>query len=365
MKKVWVIGAGQLGRMMQYAAAPLGVQVKPVNVDDEQLAAPQFSSHSEKPHDEVVTAERELWPQTPSAKALQQHPNFKNKTIFSRLADRKTQKELLDSLSLATAKWLNVDNQTNTEKCHRELGSTCLLKRRTGGYDGRGQLWLRQEQNTILPNDWANNAIAEEKCNFDEEVSLVGARTHDGTLVFYPLTLNLHVDGILMASIAPLPRLHFLQSQAEKMLGSILEELDYVGVMAMECFRIGDKLIINELAPRVHNSGHWTQAGTTINQFEMHIRAICNLPLPVPLVRNTTLMINLIGIEKDERWLNISEVQLHWYNKAVRPGRKLGHININNTDISNHIIALDRIEPWLSENYAEVIDWLRNSLENL
>ena len=155
-----------------------------------------------------------------------------------------------------------------------------LLKRRTGGYDGRGQHWLKQSQTTEIPADWRNEAIAEQAINFDEEVSLVGCRTADGQCHFYPLALNLHQDGILMASISPLARLDHLQQQAQAILAKIMAALEYVGVMAMECFRVGDRLLVNELAPRVHNSGHWTQAGCHISQFELHLRALARLPVP-------------------------------------------------------------------------------------
>jgi len=359
MKDVWVIGAGQLGRMMKYAGTPLGINVHPVNVDDPDLTVPALGE------DAIVTAERELWPHTPSGMALQEHRNFRNSTVFGRTADRKTQKELIDSLNVATAKWLNVEADTDAAQCYDALGDTVLLKRRSGGYDGRGQLWLKQRENDALPDDWKNSAIAEEKCPFDEEMSLVGARTETGDLVFYPLTLNLHINGILMASVAPLPRLGHLQVQAEDMLGAILNELEYVGVMAMECFRIDDRLIVNELAPRVHNSGHWTQAGASISQFEMHLRAITGLPLPKPIVRNTSVMINLIGIDYDEAWLSYADTQLHWYNKDVRPGRKVGHININDGSIEYLCRALDHLQSHLSGNYAEVLDWVRAELQRL
>ena len=359
MKDVWVIGAGQLGRMMQYAGTPLGINVHPVNVDDPALAAPELSATG------VITAERELWPETPSGKALQAHPNFRNNTVFGRTADRKTQKELIDTLGVATAKWLNVEADTTAAQCFEQLGNTVLLKRRSGGYDGRGQLWLKQADGDSLPPEWQQTSIAEEKCPFDEEVSLVGARTAQGELVFYPLTRNLHVNGILMASISPLQRLAHLQSQAEDMLGAILNELEYVGVMAMECFRIGDKLIVNELAPRVHNSGHWTQAGASISQFEMHLRAITELPLPSPIVRNHSVMINLIGVAYDEAWLAYADTQLHWYNKEVRPGRKVGHININDASVDSLLASLENLRGHLADNYGEVLDWVCEELRSL
>ena len=198
-KTVWVIGAGQLGNMLQYAGAPLGIHVHPINVDDDAIAVPHLHNHH------VVTAERERWPDTPAARALQQHPHFVNRDVFATLADRKSQKSLLDHLHLATARWMAVNESTSESELHAALGDTVLLKRRTGGYDGRGQHWLRSGEHGGVPAGWHNEAIAEEKIPFREEVSLIGARCADGSKVFYPLTLNLHVDGILMASVSPLP----------------------------------------------------------------------------------------------------------------------------------------------------------------
>ena len=180
-----------------------------------------------------------------------------------------------------------------------------------------------------LPADAYGECIVEQGINFSGEVSLVGARGHDGRSVFYPLTHNLHEDGILRTSVAlPQPN-PALQQQAEQMLAAILNELNYVGVMAMECFIVGDRLLINELAPRVHNSGHWTQNGASISQFELHLRAILGLPLPQPVVSTPSVMVNLIGTAVNEQWLSLPLVHLHWYEKEVRPGRKVGHLNLN------------------------------------
>jgi len=240
-----------------------------------------------------------------------------------------------------------------------------LLKRRTGGYDGRGQHWLRTDDDEV-PTDWQGEAIAEQAINFDEEVSLVGVRNQQGECVFYPLTLNLHLNGILYASIAPLERLQALQAQAETMLGKILNALDYVGVMAMETFRVGDQLLINELAPRVHNSGHWTQAGASISQFEYHLRAVAGMATPQPQVTGQNVMINLIGTEYNPEWRNLSCARTYWYGKEVRTGRKVGHINIvsnNITEIRETLVLLGDLLP--EHCYREAIDWSLRGLAPL
>ncbi|MCU7369428.1 5-(carboxyamino)imidazole ribonucleotide synthase [Paucibacter sp. O1-1] len=278
--------------------------------------------------DDIITAEREQWPESQLSLQLSQHPHFINYSVFGRLADRLTQKSLLDELSVATSPWQLVDDNTRTDTLHSAYGDRVLLKRRTGGYDGKGQHWLKQAEATTIPDDWRNEAIAEQAINFDEEVSLVGVRTQDGRCLFYPLTLNLHQDGILMASIAPLSRLAPLQAEAETMLSKVMNGLDYVGVMAMECFRVGEHLMVNELAPRVHISpATGLQAGCHINQLELHLRALCNLPMHQPQVNFQCVMVNLIGVDKDDRWLSLPNAELFWYNKEVRVGRKVGHLN--------------------------------------
>jgi 5-(carboxyamino)imidazole ribonucleotide synthase len=187
-------------------------------------------------------------------------------------------------------------------------------------------------------------------------------RDRCGSLAFYPLVLNLHVDGILTASIAPLERLSHLQQQAETMLGAILRELDYIGVMAMECFRVGDRLLVNELAPRVHNSGHWTQAGCSVSQFESHLRAVCGLPLIAPATKGLTLMVNLLGTPRNDAWLGIPEAELYWYGKEVRPGRKVGHINLCFHHQASASQALATLTARLPDSYGAVLAWASGHL---
>ncbi len=355
-KPIWVLGAGQLGAMLKHAGMPLALDVRPVDINESRAPALQA--------DDLVTAEREQWPDTLVTHTLAQHPHFVNKSVFSRLADRKTQKELIDSLGLATAPWRNVANDICANELRDQLGERVLLKRRTGGYDGKGQYWIRAQDDEV-PADWQGQAIAEQAIPFDEEVSLVGVRNRAGQCVFYPVTLNLHLNGILYASVAPLTRLQPLQAQAETMLGKLLNELDYVGVMAMECFRVGDTLMINELAPRVHNSGHWTQAGASISQFEYHLRAIADMAIPKAQIFGQAVMINLIGTDYNPNWLNLPVAQTYWYGKNVLPGRKVGHINLVGKEPSDISSTLQQLKYLLPEqHYKEAIEWSLKALED-
>jgi len=163
---------------------------------------------------------------------------------------------------------------------------------------------------------------------FSDEVSIIGCRDAKGNIRFYPPSLNLHVNGILKASIANTHLPERVITQAENKLSTVMNGLKYVGVMAMECFVVDYQLVVNELAPRVHNSGHWTQAGSSICQFESHIRAVTGLPIGKPAYNGPTLMLNLIGTELNPSWFEIEGAEITWYGKEVREGRKLGHINI-------------------------------------
>ena len=314
MKQVCVLGNGQLGRMLRQAGEPLGIAVWPVGLDDEPEAVPF--------HQSVITAEIERWPQTALTRELARHNAFVNRDVFPIIADRLTQKQLFDKLGLPTA-----------DDTHE------------------------------LPDDCYGECIVEQGINFSGEVSLVGARGQDGHTVFYPLTHNLHQDGILRTSVAFPQASAEQQAQAEEMLSAIMHELGYVGVMAMECFVTPSGLLINELAPRVHNSGHWTQNGASISQFELHLRAITDLPLPQPVVNSPSVMINLIGTDLNYDWLKLPLVHLHWYDKEVRPGRKVGHLNLNDTDTDRLSATLEAIIPLLPPEYASGIIWAQSKLK--
>lgn len=355
MKRVWVLGNGQLGAMLKHAGMPMSLDVRPVALKGDPV--PKLAV------DDVVTAEIEKWPEDPATLALASHTDFANLAVFSRLADRKTQKELIDSLGIPTAPWRLVDDVLPAESVYAEMGSRALMKMRTGGYDGRGQYWLKQAEGSQIPDHWRGESIVEQAINFDEEMAIVGVRSKDGQKVFFPLTLTLQLDGVLTAAIAPLSRIAHLQAQAESMLGKLLDELDYVGALAMECFRVGDDLLINELAPRVHNTAHWTQAGATISQFEMHLRAVAGFPLAEPVVRSTSVMINLLGTEYNQDWWSVPGAFPYWYGKEVRAGRKVGHINLSEgIDGVRLKSAVDQVSAMLPERYDPVISWVNKNI---
>ncbi|WP_145522173.1 5-(carboxyamino)imidazole ribonucleotide synthase [Yersinia ruckeri] len=354
MKPVCVLGNGQLGRMLRQAGEPLGITVYPVGLDAEPEAVPY--QHS------VITAEIERWPETALTRELATHNAFVNRDIFPRLADRLTQKQLLDSLNLATTPWQLLSNTEQWPQVFDLLGELAIVKRRIGGYDGRGQWRLRPGDQQSLPVDAYGACIVEQGINFSGEVSLIGARNQQGETVFYPLTHNLHEEGILrISAVLPQPDTR-LQSQAEKMLSTIMDKLDYVGVMAMECFIVGDNLLINELAPRVHNSGHWTQNGASISQFELHLRAILDLPLPKPVVNTPSVMVNLIGTAVNLAWLSQPLVHLHWYEKEVRDGRKVGHLNINDPSSERLTQTLTALSGLLPDEYQSGLRWAQQKL---
>jgi len=356
MPKVWVVGSGQLGAMMRHAAEPLGVDVLPIGADDDVAKVSSLQD------EDFITPEIELWPSTPATESLAAHQNFINRDVFPVIADRKTQKQTLDDLDIATADWLLVNESISEEEVLSQLGDSALLKKRQGGYDGRGQYWLKTKSDEI-PQEFRNTSIAESAIDFSAEVSIIGVRNKQGDVRFYPLSHNHHVDGILKVSIGNSIQHQALQSCAEDMLHKVMQHLDYIGVMAMECFVVNDdegnqQLVVNELAPRVHNSGHWTQAGSSICQFESHIRAIVDLPIGTPSFYGQTVMINLVGTEFNAEWLNIQGASVYWYQKEVRAGRKLGHINLVNPSPAT-LNDLAELLP----GYEQEFDWLNDQLE--
>ena len=355
MKSVCVLGNGQLGRMLKQAGEPLGIHVYPVGADVDPASVPYQNS--------VITAEIERWPQTAFTQALEKHDAFVNRDVFPIIADRLTQKQLFDSLSLPTAKWLPLTNSNDWSNAFLQLSERLIVKRRIGGYDGRGQWRVEHDSTQQVPDDAYDAAIVEQAINFSGELSIIGARNRQGKNVFYPITYNLHQDGILNISVAfPDPNIA-LQQQAESMLSAVLNKLDYIGVLAMECFIVGDQLLINELAPRVHNSGHWTQNGASISQFELHLRALLDLPLPKPAVFAPSVMVNLIGVDYNCAWLANEHVHLHWYEKEVRAGRKVGHLNLTHSDTKELTNALTQLESTLPKHYQTAIQWANNKLK--
>ncbi|NNK64976.1 MAG: ATP-grasp domain-containing protein, partial [Gemmatimonadetes bacterium] len=230
----------------------------------------------------------------------------------------------------------------------RATGLPAVLKTRRLGYDGKGQRVLRSEED--LDEAWEalgdRALVLEAFVPFERELSIVGVRGADGDTAFYPLVENVHERGVLVRTEAPAPGLTpALQAAAEHHAGAIMASLDYVGVLALELFQVGDRLLANEVAPRVHNSGHWSQDGAVTCQFENHVRAVAGLPLGSTAAVGHTVMVNLLGdLPPLDAVLREPLAHLHLYDKAPRPGRKIGHVNVQGADRDAVLAAAARIE---------------------
>ncbi|MFT7619949.1 MAG: 5-(carboxyamino)imidazole ribonucleotide synthase [Planctomycetota bacterium] len=321
MKPIYVLGNGQLGNMLHEAGNRLGLHVQTMSIEES----------SPIPTDVTITAEREHWQPSAFINSVVAHPGWINGAAFECIPDRRKQKARLDSVGLPTSPWCVTKKDSTLEDLIATLGDRFLLKSARDGYDGKGQWRYQGESGAELP-DWKSNAIAEQFINFETEVSLVGARNANGEFAFYELTENFHADGILQLSLKLEGEFAAYQEEAESYLSVLMNDLDYIGVMAVEFFVTNDGLLINEIAPRVHNSGHWTQAGASVSQFELHLRAVAGLPLPKIDQSGHSMMINLIGDELTNEWYTTPGARIHWYGKDVRPGRKLGHVNFHHAD---------------------------------
>jgi len=244
--------------------------------------------------------------------------------------DRLTEKRTFELLGIPTTRYAPVDSRESLELAVKSIGLPGVLKTRRMGYDGKGQFVLRKPADLDLA--WAALGKApllyENLVPFEAEVSVIAVRGLDGSVAFYPLNLNVHRDGILRLTRAPFGNVA-LTRQAQRAARKLLDHFRYVGVLTIEFFVKRGKLVANEMAPRVHNSGHWTIEGADTSQFENHVRAIAGLPLGSTKSRGHSAMINLVGeMPSRDAWL--SEPALHWhdYGKTARPGRKLGHVTI-------------------------------------
>ncbi len=351
--RVGIVGAGQLGRMLALAGYPLGIhclfldrspdapaaQVAPIIVgeleDGARLA--ELAARSE-----VVTFDWE----NISGRALE--PLEKTTLIRPpRVAlevsqDRIAEKALFRKLKIPVTAHAAVDDQEALLRAARKIGVPGVLKTRRLGYDGKGQFVVRSAAQ--IAEAWAAiggpGLIYEKFQNFSREVSIIGARSRAGGIVFYPLSANTHAGGILRYGIAP-----FIQPQLERVaqlyLRRVMNSLDYVGVLTIEFFVVDGKLLANEMAPRVHNSGHWTIEGCVTSQFENHMRAICDLPLGSTRPLGATAMVNFLGKMPDrDRLLAIDGLAFHDYGKQPRAGRKLGHCTILKSRARDRNLAL-------------------------
>jgi 5-(carboxyamino)imidazole ribonucleotide synthase len=345
--KLGIVGGGQLGRMMAQAALPLNIKttfLDPAkdacaqdagelilaNYDDAEGVS-KLASCSD-----AVTFEFENVPPSTVATLAKEKPAFPPADALGTARDRWNEKSLFQSLNIQTPPLALVDDQSTLEAGVEKVGMPCVLKTRTMGYDGKGQKVLRSASD--LPGTFEELGsvpmILEGFIDFDYEVSCIGVRTQDGQCVFYPLVKNEHTQGILYRS-EPLTDSP-LQATAESAVKAVMDSLNYVGTMAFEFFIRGDELIANEIAPRVHNSGHWTIEGSCSSQFENHVRAVLNLPLGSTETTGPVVMFNVIGKRPNiQPLLSIPGVHWHDYGKAERVGRKIAHITVTATNMDN------------------------------
>jgi 5-(carboxyamino)imidazole ribonucleotide synthase len=343
MTTVGILGGGQLGRMLALAGYPMGFHFRFLDPDpdapahdlgehivaefDDPAAVDSFADGLDVATYEFENVSAEL------TRSLERRlPVFPSTAALQASQDRLTEKKLLHALGVPTAPFAAVDSTDDLDRATAALGYPCLLKTRRFGYDGKGQFLLRSRDDRAPAFTAVGGVplILEGFVHFEREVSLLAARGRNGAIVCYPLVENHHGQGILRMSLAPAPHLlPGLQSQAETYVCCVLKELDYVGVLAVEFFEQDRQLIANEMAPRVHNSGHWTIEGAATSQFENHLRAITGMPLGSTAVPRPCGMMNLIGTLPSEREvLAIPDAHLHLYDKSPRPGRKLGHVTV-------------------------------------
>ena len=340
MTTVGIVGAGQLARMLALAGLPLGLRFVLLDPADDACGA-VLGEHICRPFDDpqaldllatrcdVVTYEFENVPADGMARLAERVPVYPHPQALAISRDRLTEKTLFGTLDIPVPPFAPVDAFDDLQQAVKRIGLPAVLKTRTLGYDGKGQWVLR------TPNDlhaaWSALGhvplILEGFVPFDREISMVAARARDGSTVFYPVSENVHREGILRVSRSrPAdPMQHLAQDYARR----LLDHLDYVGVLALELFCVGDQLLANEMAPRVHNSGHWTIEGAATSQFENHLRAVVGLPLGPTTPVGHAAMVNFIGdCPAAADVLKIADTHLHAYDKASRSGRKVGHATV-------------------------------------
>lgn len=344
--RIGILGGGQLGRMLAAAAAELGFTCHIYCPDADAPAMDVAAAGTRAAYEDaealarfadsvdVVTYEFENVP-AETARILAEHaPVRPGVAALATAQDRSVEKNFLASHGIATAPFADIDDERSLAAAIEAIGTPAILKTRRFGYDGKGQAKIATPSEARAAFDAIGRApaILEGFVPFEREISVVVARGLDGKTAAYDPVENVHKHHILDRTFAPATLASALADEARAIAARIVDELDYVGVMGVEMFVLPEgtapRLLVNEVAPRVHNSGHWTQDACLVSQFEQHIRAICGWPLGDPKRHSDAVMTNLIGGDAD-RWLQIAaegDTALHLYGKAeARPGRKMGH----------------------------------------
>jgi 5-(carboxyamino)imidazole ribonucleotide synthase len=357
---IGILGGGQLGRMLALAGYPLGHGFVFLDAAPEALAG--LGDHLVAPVDDpraladlaarvdVVTYEFENVPVAAARTLAERVAVFPPPEALAVSQDRLVEKTLFARLGIPTAPFAAVDSSAALARAVAEVGLPAVVKTRRLGYDGKGQVVLETQDQ--VPPAWTAlggaPCIVEGFVRFTRELSVLAVRGRDGAATCYPLVENRHEGGILRRSLAPAPAVApAVDAQAEQFARALLEHLGYVGVLALELFEVEGRLLANEMAPRVHNSGHWTIEGAETSQFENHVRAVTGMPLGSTAPLGCAAMLNLIG-----RWpepstiLAVPGAHLHLYGKAPRPGRKTGHVTLRCDDpatLRERVAAVERL----------------------
>ena len=379
MTTVGILGGGQLARMMALSAAPLGLrflvmdtvadacagQFAPLIVGDwrDESALAEFASKVD-----VVTFDFENVPAESAQWLAERVPVFPSPRALAVAQDRLAEKTLFCDLGIPVPPFSAVDSREGLEQAVATIGTPCILKTRRLGYDGKGQFRLRSDADIGAAWDALGaqapkvGLILEGFVAFERELSVVAVRGRDGEFRPWSLTENWHVDGVLSASLAPASVEADLQASAFRHARRLAEALDYVGVFALELFCRDGELLANELAPRVHNSGHWSIEGAETSQFQNHLRAVLGLPLGDTRNLGHACMLNWIG-EMPDAGAVLAEAGGHWhdYGKSPRAGRKVGHATLRSDSTGELADALVRVGTALGRQaqVAPVVERLR------
>jgi 5-(carboxyamino)imidazole ribonucleotide synthase len=344
---IGILGGGQLGRMLAMAAARLGLRCQIFSPDPDSPAFDVVLNATCAEYADVealelfandvdvITYEFENVPASAALVLSARRPVLPNRKILETTQDRLAEKDFVTRLGIGTADYADVSTVASLREAIARIGLPAVIKTRRFGYDGKGQAIIRPGDDVarIWTELGTKSAILEAFIAFEREISVIAARSADGTVECFDVTENEHRDHILKTSRAPAAIPETLAEEARAIAGKIATALDYVGVLAVEMFVLangtGPKVLVNEIAPRVHNSGHWTLDGASVSQFEQHIRAIAGWPLAKPVRHGPVTMTNLIGDEVRlyEQWLTVPGATVHLYGKGQpRPGRKMGHV---------------------------------------
>jgi len=344
---IGILGGGQLGRMLAMAAARLGLRCQVFSPDPDSPAFDVVLNATCAEYADVealelfandvdvITYEFENVPAAAAMILGARRPVLPERTILETTQDRLAEKDFVKRLGIGTADYADVSSAADLRAAIARIGLPAVLKTRRFGYDGKGQAIVRQgdDPDRIWEDLGTRSAILEAFIPFEREISVIAARSADGHVECFDVTENEHRDHILKISRAPAAIPEALAARARGIAETVANALNYVGVLAVEMFVVqgegGPTVLVNEIAPRVHNSGHWTLDGASISQFEQHIRAIAGWPLGKPVRHGPVTMTNLIGddINGYEQWLTVPGATVHLYGKgAPRPGRKMGHV---------------------------------------